>query len=231
MRALFLILSLIGLCGCVKTNTAPGFEYEVRTVDQGQTMKGRFYFIHGMGQTISDLKTGQWARMGDFMHAQNFEVVYIGWPFMYGNSMTHEGSDYVAYFQDWIWHLDQQLVSERPATQTLFGGSSMGGWHSILASEVIHTDAVYAIEPVVHLEILWPFANCDASDADLTGPDRKLPSNLFITVGLDDTSVGWWYQRDLFQALPNYHEFANEIHAPYEDQFDATMAWLTQQIK
>lgn len=227
----------VTLVACAKPQDAQetidkSYQFEVRKVQDGQVMKGRFYFIHGMGQNIKDLKTSQWGRMGDFMHSQNFEVVYIGWPFFYGSEAGNQGQDYVEKWQGWISNLDRELNASRPTNQMVIGGASMGAWHSILAAEVLDENAVFGIQPVVYLPILYPFSGYDTSKADLF--NRALPNNIFITVGLADVSVGYWYSQELFSNLlpaTNYKEYQGHIHAPYQDEFDDVMNWLLTQIQ
>lgn len=230
---LFLFLSLLVSLGCAKpesldSNGPRNFYSEVREVRQGNAMKGRFFFIHGMGQTIADLKQGEWDRMADFMHAQDFEVVYVGWDFINHSDMSNGGADYVSRFQLWVLNLNSELENQRPAPQIFIGGASMGGWHSIIASEVIQSDAVYASQTVTRLNVLWPFAGHDTSSADLHG--RAIPQNLFVTAGTADWTVDWQSCQALYGHLPNYREYIGHVHGPYQDEYDDIMDWLLLQI-
>lgn len=231
---LLLVLALNLLTGCgqqsleTESQGIPkGFTYEVRASDLAQP-RGRFYFIHGMGQVIKDLKQGEWGRMGDTMHNEGFEVVYIQWGWLDASDMTNNGADHVQRFTQWIGALDTQLSSERPVVQTFIGGASMGGYHSILASQVIQADAIYASQTVTRLSVLWPFAGANTTGADLFS--QPIPNNLFVTAGTADVTIHWEYTRELFGNSPNYREYPGHTHGPYVDEYDDLIAWFRSRM-
>lgn len=224
-------LSLL-LMACAKEKDAVDrgwLHYEVR--EAVGAPRGRFYFIHGYGITIETLKTPPYSTIGDTMHAQGFEVVYIGWPELDDRDMTNNGRDYVATFQTWILSVNTKLNTERPVGQLFVGGASMGGWHSVLVNEVLHADVMYIHEPVTRLSVIRPFAHSDTSFADLQNRAIPNPARAFwVSCGTADYGVDWRLTRDLYNTLPSYKEYPGLDHAALQPQYDDITAWLVGQI-